>query len=711
MAEQLSTTPVVDVRPETPMTDVSPVPTATNQFLQVKNNEQLDREAAAREQEKRLTTSPQIQDLLAQYIDDRYVEARNAKRTVTDKILDNRRRRKGTYSASRLAEIKKQGGSEVFMLITEVKCNNAEAWISDVVLPTQGKSWRLEPTPRPNLPSDAITQIIEGTIQRFIGGPTTVPDQEVIDFARQLRDEVDSKMMKDARRRADKMADVIGDQFVEGGYEAAMDECISDVVCDGTMIMKGPFVQSTTRLQWLDDDWQPDITQVPQLRFKRVDPLKFFPSPGATGTSQSEATYLIELDEFTRKSLADMKGLEGWNTAKINAVIKDNPDGTTVPIETRSEERTLEDRTASGNTNNPDRKYQGKWYTGAIPGYLLQQWGLRGLDVTDDYEAVALVLDGMVVHARLSADPLGRRNYSRAVYKPVIGSFWGKGVPELMADVQDNCNAIARHLINNMAIGSGPQVVVHDVDALAEGEEIQSLYPWRIWQFTDPTGARKGSPVTFTQPDIKAAELMTVYERFLEMADERTGIPRSFAGSTEATGAATTSTGLSILMNAAARVLKKSISFIDKNVTRPMVQRTFAWNMMFVDDNAIKGDAQVVATGAMGLFVKEQEQLRLQEFLNATNNPTDLAIIGTKRRAAALRALAENLGSAAAEELVPTDSELTAAARVTEGATGVAAEPGAPEVVGEPTATSPGGVVAPGGREVVEGGAPLPVAV
>ena len=211
-----------------------------------------------------------------------------------------------------------------------------------------------------------------------------------------------------------------------------------------------------------------------------------------------------------------------------------------------------------------------------------------------------------------------------------------------MADIQSMCNASARSLVNNMGIGSGPQVEVI-VDRLPDGEEVTQMYPWKIWQTTsDKTGG--GQPgVRFFQPDIKAAELMGVYNQFAKQADEITGIPNYIYGSgAGASGAGRTASGLSMLMDNAAKGIKNAIGNIDRVVTM-VVERFYVHNMMYNPDPYIKGDFRVVPKGALGMIAREQIQIRRNEFLAATNNPVDLQIVGPDGRAYLLREAAKAL--------------------------------------------------------------------
>jgi TolA-binding protein len=57
----------------------------------------------------------------------------------------------------------------------------------------------------------------------------------------------------------------------------------------------------------------------------------------------------------------------------------------------------------------------------------------------------------------------------------------------------------------------------------------------------------------------------------------------------------------------------------------------------------LKGDASVVARGAVSLMQLETLQLRRNEFLTATANPMDSQIVGLEGRAEILREVAKGL--------------------------------------------------------------------
>ena len=113
---------------------------------------QLEDEARAASDKSQ--AKPIIQSLAA-HVRERWEEAKDAKRDVEERMVDNLTRRRGQYDSQKLAQIRSFGGSEIFMGITSVKCRAACAWLRDTLMGTGlDRPWQLEHTPEPELPPD-----------------------------------------------------------------------------------------------------------------------------------------------------------------------------------------------------------------------------------------------------------------------------------------------------------------------------------------------------------------------------------------------------------------------------------------------------------------------------------------------------------------------------------------------------------------------------
>jgi hypothetical protein len=121
-------------------------------FLRVVNNNDLERQEKAevdRAMQDR-QNEPYILGL-AGYLRECWDVAQQAKKPIEYKMLRALRQRNGEYEPDKLVQIKNQGGSEIYMMVTEVKCRAAESWLRDILLDSGMPPWDITPTPMPDL--------------------------------------------------------------------------------------------------------------------------------------------------------------------------------------------------------------------------------------------------------------------------------------------------------------------------------------------------------------------------------------------------------------------------------------------------------------------------------------------------------------------------------------------------------------------------------
>lgn len=627
-------------------------------FLRVVGNDELARqeqelvEQALQERQNQ----PMILGLTA-YLRECWEAARIAKRPVEQKMLKAMRQRLGEYEPDKFSAIKRQGGSEIYMMITEVKCRAAESWLRDILLDTGEPPWGITPTPIPDLSPQQQAEIqnmfadkIVGLIQETGQAPNK---EELAELKEMISQDFRFKMLQDAQNRADKMSHKISDQFAQGGWADSFNEFVTDLVTFPCAFIKGPVIRRQRMLGWTKDaEGRTAVEASERLapEYERVDPFKIYPEPGITRISDG---YLFEHHPLTRMDLADLIGVPGYDEDAIRAILREGPGATWFVEDVELQKDDLENKFST--YMRPTQTYDALEFWGKISGNMLIDWGLSEEDVPDperEYDANVWVVGNYVIKAVLNYDPLGQKPYAKTSFIKTPGSFWGRGIPETIEDVQNVCNAAARALVNNMGIASGPQVEVN-LERIPPNEDITQIYPWKIWQVTnDPLGS--GQPaVRFAQPDDNAQTLLVVFEKFSRLADDHSGIPGYIYGDLDVQGAGRTSSGLSMLMGAAGKGIRQVVAHIDADIIKPIVQRQFVYNMRYDEDESIKGDAEVVAKGAINLAIKETVNVRRIEFLNATANPIDMEILGVDGRAAILREVAKGL-QMDTEDVIPS---------------------------------------------------------
>jgi len=593
--------------------------------------------------------------------------AQQAKKPIEQKMLMALRQRNGEYEADKLKQIRDQGGSEIFMMITEVKCRAAESWLRDILLDTGTPPWDLAATPIPDLNPKASREIQDIFANKVLEIVQKTQEAPSVDEMAELKEIISQdyrfKILQEAQNRVDRMKIKISDQFAQGGWANAFNDFVTDLVTYPTAFIKGPIVRRQRHLGWEQDETGRTVVKASERiapEYERVDPFRIYPEPGITTINEG---YLFEHHPLTRMDLADLIGVPGYDEDAIRKVLEVGNGQSWISEDVELIKNEEERKYYS--YMRPTEVFDALEFWGKVSGKMLIEWGMSEDEVPDEaqeYDANVWIVGNYVIKAVLNYDPLGEKPYAKTSFIKCPGAFWGKGIPEIIEDIQNVCNAAARALVNNMGISSGPQVEVN-LERIPPNEDITQMHPWKIWQVTnDPVGS-SAPAVRFTQPDDNANTLMGVYDRFSKLADDHSGIPSYVYGDLNVQGAGRTSSGLSMLMGAAGKGIRQVVMHIDSDVVKPIVHRQFVYNMRYDEDESIKGDAEIVARGAVNLAIKETVNVRRIEFLNATANPIDAEILGKEGRAAILREVAKGL-QMPTDDIIPSREKTAFASRI-----------------------------------------------
>jgi hypothetical protein len=573
---------------------------------------------------------------LGAHISKCFSEAETAKQPIIERLLKCQRQRRGEYEPQLRAQIKAIGGQEIYMMVTDIKCRAADSWIKDVLLNHEDSTWGLRNTAEPDLPPE-IDQEIESVVMQEAAAvaaqgvpvnPATLPARRA-----EIADQAAQAVREEAEKRRERMERRIADKMQEGRWKTALGEIIYDFTTYPAAFVKGPILRKKKKMTW-GANFQPIVQEVVVMEYDRVSPFDIYPSPGAVDIQDG---YLIHRHKLSRVALRQMASMAGADPEAIKQVLQVYRNGysTTRPGDTERDQ--LNSRNSSF---GPDGLIEALEYWGPASGQSLVEWGIvsymgREIDVDAEYQINAWKVGSYVIRAVINPDPLDQRPYGKACFEEVPGSFWGLALPEMMADVQTICNAAARALAMNMGIASGPQVEVTR-DRLAPGENVTTMYPWKQYQVTSDRSGGGQAAIRFFQPDMHASELLGIYSHFSRVADEVTGVPNYVYGSSNVSGAGRTASGLQMLMENAAKGIKHAILNLDAACSG-VVARTYTHLMLHDPDQAIKGDMQVIAAGAIGAMIRDRQVEQRSQILAQTANPIDSQIIGPANRAYMLR--------------------------------------------------------------------------
>jgi 8-oxo-dGTP pyrophosphatase MutT (NUDIX family) len=617
------------------------------------------REKAQREEQNN-QARPALQNLAA-HVRKRWDTAKDARRDLEERMLQCLRQRQGKYDPDKLAQIKQEGGSEIFVNLTSTKCRGATSWLRDSLLGSgTDKPWSFESTPEPTLPPEVeqgLQQQMATQIMMFMEQTGGAPDDGALaKLAEQMKDAAARELKEEAETRVGRMEKRIEDQLAEGGWMAAFNEFIDDVVTFPFAALKGPVKRRRKVMAWTGGKLQP--SEEIRNEWERVDPFMLYWAPWAANIQDG---YVVERHKLTPEDLQALIGVPGYNEQAIRKILSENMQGKLnewLWLDSAQAEAEGKDVTESVyNTDTIDALQL--W--DSVKGEDLLEWGVDEKDVPDpdlSYPCEVWLIGDVVIRAAINYDPLGRKPYFVTAYEKVPGSIAGKGVPDLCRDSQDMINAAARALANNMGISSGPQVGVN-ISRLPIGEDITQMYPWKIWQFTAPEYQDSTAPLSFFQPQSNVQELMAVFDRFSSRADEDTMLPKYMTGE-HTPGVGRTSSGLSMLISNAGKGIKQVITNIDRDVIVPAIEKQYQDNLRYhADDPDIIGDVHIVARGASSLVVKEAEAIRRNEFMQIVlNSPVAQQIVGLNGTAELLREAASNLNGNV-DRIVPDRQQIS----------------------------------------------------
>lgn len=592
-------------------------------------------------------------DSLSAYIRSDWEKAYRAKQSIEAKMIAHIRAFKSEYPPEKKAKIQQLNSSLYYVPLTNMKCRAASAWLKEILLPVNERIWSLNPTPVPELPAEVVDELNQDMANEYataiqniqmMGAPPEVMPKIAKEIKSSLDDKYEAKLKSEAKEAAEEMEDKIDDQLVEGGFYDALQQIIEEIAMFPSVFIKGPVFRKEKRYKRQQDSmtgtWSSEVETRILPMYERCSPFDIYPAPESSHVNDG---YLFHKISFYPKDLYDLIGVEGFSEKEIRLVLGECASGSLRDWTTYSHERQAIENKSS--TIGDSEKIDCLEYWGSIRGELLMDWGLGEqdgvVDKDDYYDICAWLINNHVIKAMLNPDPLGKKPFSMASIITVPDSFWGIDLVEILEPIQTSINAIGRAIINNAAIASGP-LIERNIDRLPANEP-KMIYPFKIFDSYD--SAINNSPAyRFYAPPMVADRLWATYEGLLKQADEYSGIPAYAHGDVTVGGAGRTASGLKMLTNNANRGVKNIVRNIDKGIIETIIERQYYYNieMGLVGDEI--PDLRVVAKGTRAIEEKEIQGVRMTEFLQATNNPVDVQIIGMAGRRILLQKVAKANG-------------------------------------------------------------------
>ena len=497
--------------------------------------------------------------------------------------------------------------STVFIGMTRQKTNAAEARLADILLPTDDRNWGIQPTPDPQLMG--MSKDNKAAMDQQ-GQPVMGEDGQPA----RVRDVVKA-VLEMANKKAEAMQTEIEDQLVECNYNGELRKMIHDAAVLGTGVVKGPIVTNRTRKAWqpVTDSMgqtvhQVEIVQEISPASFRVDPRNVWPDPGC-GESVHNGKGIYEREQITAKQIRDLAKQPGFLKDQLRKVLEEGP----------KQSATLRELTDEDQRDMTRLTYEMWTYWGEVDHDDLEA---SGVDVGEKDElrsvsACVVMINNTVVKAFLNPLEGGDIPYDFYVWEKVAGTIWGYGIPYLMRSQQKVLNAAWRQMMDNAGVSSGPQIVIKP-GAIQPADKQWQLSARKIWYATDDIDDVRKAFSTF-EFNSHQNELAGIIKMATELADAETGVPTIMQG--EKGAAPDTVGGMQMLMNSANVVLRRLVKQFDDMVTKPHIRRYYDYNMMYNEDEEIKGDFTIDARGSSALVVRDIQNQSFLNLLAAGANP------------------------------------------------------------------------------------------
>ena len=409
-----------------------------------------------------------------------------------------------------------------------------------------------------------------------------------------------------AKRAAQILEKKMHDQLEESSASKHLRSVAFEMSLFGTGIIKGPFAHDKEYARWNESgEYDPEYQTIPKV--EHVSIWDFYPDPD--GRNMDEVEYTIQRHRLNRTQIRALKNRPHFRDESIELAIEYG-----ASYEREYWEHDLED-----NTNNDDiERFEVLEYWGILDAELALQADLEIPEELEDLDQVQVnvwVCNGQILRLVINPFTPTRIPYSAVPYEMNPYSFFGIGVAENMSDTQLLMNGFMRMSVDNSAL-SGNLLIEIDETNLVPGQDM-SIYPGKV--FRRQSGA-PGQAIFGTKFPNVSQELMMMFDKSRQLADESTGIPSYSHGATGIMGVGRTASGMSMLMGASQQAIKTVVRNVDDYLLAPLGRALFAFNMQFDFDEQFIGDLEVIPRGTESLMRNEIRSQRLIQFMQMTAN-------------------------------------------------------------------------------------------
>ena len=496
-----------------------------------------------------------------------------------------------------------------FFNITRPFVDAATARMGDILLPAGDWNFKISATPTPDIELHKTSnQPVVMESGEPVLDPQTNRQLTVSDFMREEIIAADLKIKRAELR--------IRDHLIQTYFHEESRKVIEDAGKLGIGILKGPMPkQIKTVAKSENGAIRIEYKEAPCS--ERVDPFNFFPDPTCGGNIK-DASYVIERDSLTARTLQELRDDTGYIARNIDKVLDEGPNKANYDKDGI--------RLLNKNTKDSDR-FDVWYYVGDI-----RLSDLKAVDVnvrrveakpSDDMyvSATIMLVNDTIIKGYLN--PFGKAGdipYDVFAWQRVPDSIWGAGGVARQGRVaQKMLLAACRALMENMALSSGPMVAINR-SALIPANGSWRLHRNKIFYTRENADIRSvADAITAMNVPSQQAELTGIIQLALKHMEDSTGVTFLLQGQQGA--APDTVGGMQLVHQNATAFLRRTARLYDESITEPHIRRYYEYHLVKGDFSEI-GDVRIEAIGSSALVDREVQLLQMQQIMQMAVDPT-----------------------------------------------------------------------------------------
>lgn len=576
--------------------------------------------------EEDVSLIPQVKanDKLDMELGMRFKAAEDARRDIELEMWQSFYRREGKYSPEVYAKLKAAKGSRMFSNITEGKCGAAEANFVNMILFSPARAWGLESSPIPELEGDAALAVAKKA-EAMVGEVEGLTFEQALEA---LLAEHKKAAKEEADKRAERMQRLIDDQFDEGGWRKAARSVISDFCTYEIAGFLGPVIVKERRSMVVGTSFAYQERLVPKIM--RLDPFGIYVAAGATDAADADCFYRVLISDDAAVEL-----ISAPNILTDRAELAYRRKGTMVGSgdvdhQKAEEQQRIQDPT--GEATNPDGKHELVWWwhrmTREEAAGVMRQELPEDAKPNERIGYMGLMLNGVVISCMENWDPDGKPQIHLCSFRQRPDSPYGRSLPWLNKDPQNQRNVSSRALHTNILSSSSPMVEA-SLDRLMDPWDSTQMYPGKVIPTKPPSVPDGRGALTMLQTPNFTTQMLAAVNQAGAWSDDATGIYPQAYGAARQTGPAETMGGYQMLREDQMTVLKLAIISLDEAV-RSLVDSFWKWNIRTPGHDDCKGDFNVVPMGMVKLFLDDQTAAKRERMIAFYDERKDLAAVSLK---------------------------------------------------------------------------------